>query len=101
MAKKTLTDKAREAGLSPETVRRRIKSGWSEKKALSTPLQENKSHKKVKVQTPKIEGAVIRSDAEDFKKPADIDKYEDGFVLTISILFLAVAIFGILWLLTK
>jgi len=90
MTKKTLTEKAREAGLSPETVRRRIKNGWTEKKALSTPLQENKSHKKVKVQMPK-----------DIEKPADIEKYEDGFILTISILFLAVAIFGILWLLLK
>ena len=90
MTKKTLTEKAREAGLSPETVRRRIKNGWSEKKALNTPLQMNKSHKKVKVEMPR-----------DTKKPADIEKYEDGFILTISILFLAVAIAGIIWLLTK
>ena len=90
MAKKTLTEKAREAGISPETVRRRIKSGWSEKKALTTPLQTNKSHKKLKVQMPK-----------DIEKPVDIEKYEDGFILTISILFLAVAVAGIAWLLTK
>jgi len=87
---KTLKEKAEENGLKIETVRRRIKNGWTEKKALSTPLQENKSHKKLKVQMPK-----------DIEKPADIEKYEDGFILTISILFLAVAIFGIIWLLTK
>ena len=87
---KTLKEKAEENGLTLETVRRRMKNGWTEKKALTTPLQMNKSHKKIKVEMPA-----------DSKKPADIDKYEDGFVLTISILFLAVAIFGILWLLTK
>jgi len=87
---KTLKEKAEENGLKIETVRRRMKNGWTEKKALTTPLQMNKSHKKIKVEMPA-----------DSKKPADIDKYEDGFVLTISILFLAVAIFGILWLLTK
>jgi hypothetical protein len=87
---KTLKEKAEENGLKIETVRRRMKNGWTEKKALTTPLQTNKSHKKIKVEMPA-----------DSKKPADIDKYEDGFVLTISILFLAVAIFGILWLLTK
>ena len=87
---KTLKEKAEENGLKIETVRRRMKNGWTEKKALTTPLQTNKSHKKIKVEMPA-----------DSKKPADVDKYEDGFILTISILFLAVTIFGILWLLTK
>ena len=87
---KTLKEKAEENGLKIETVRRRMKNGWTEKKALTTPLQTNKSHKKIKVEMPA-----------DSKKPADVGKYEDGFILTISILFLAVAIFGILWLLTK
>lgn len=87
---KALKEKAEENGLKIETVRRRMKNGWTEKKALTTPLQTNKSHKKIKVEMPA-----------DSKKPADVDKYEDGFILTISILFLAVAIFGILWLLTK
>lgn len=38
---------------------------------------------------------------EDTFKAPDVEKYEDGFILTISIALLGVAIFGILWLLTK
>ena len=87
---KTLKEKAEENGLTIETVRRRMKNGWTEKKALTTPLQTNKSHKKIKVEMP------AKS-----KKPMDVDKYEDGFILTISITLLGVAIVGILWLLTK
>gem|GEM_PF-4013199 len=91
MAKKTLTEKAREVGLSPETVRRRIKNGWTEKKALTTPLQTHKSHKKIKVEMPA-----------DIEKPkVDLDKAEDGFIIVIAALLLGVAIFGLLWLVTK
>ena len=87
---KTLKEKAEENGLTIETVRRRMKSGWTEKKALTTPVQTNKSHKKIKVEMPA-----------ESKKPMDVDKYEDGFILTISITLLGVAIVGILWLLNK
>jgi len=87
---KTLKEKAEENGLTIETVRRRMKNGWTEKKALTTPLQTNKSHKKIKVEMPA-----------ESKKPLDVEKYEDGFILTISITLLGVAIVGILWLLNK
>jgi hypothetical protein len=87
---KTLKEKAEENGLTIETVRRRMKNGWTEKKALTTPLQTNKSHKKIKVEIPA-----------ESKKPLDVEKYEDGFILTISLMLLGAAIVGILWLLTK
>ena len=87
---KTLKEKAEENGLKIETVRRRMKNGWTEKKALTTPLQTNKSHKKIKVEIPA-----------ESKKPLDVEKYEDGFIITISLMLLGAAIVGILWLLTK
>ena len=87
---KTLKEKAEENGLKIETVRRRMKNGWTETKALTTPLQTNKSHKKIKVEMPA-----------ESKKPLDVEKYEDGFIITISLMLLGAAIVGILWLLTK
>jgi hypothetical protein len=93
MPKKTLAQKAREAGLTPETVKRRIKNGWTEKKALSTPFQTNKSHPKKKV---------MKADPEIKPDPMEkIDAATDGFTLTISIMILGLVVFGLLWLLTK
>lgn len=91
MAKKTLKEKCDERGMNYKTVTARIRRGWSEKDALNTPVTKPES----KPVMPKVEMP------KDIEKPADMEKYEDGFVLTISILFLAVAIAGIIWLLTK
>jgi hypothetical protein len=93
MPKKTLAQKAREAGLTPETVKRRIKNGWTEKKALSTPLQTNKSHPKK---------PAMKADPEIKPDPIEkVDALSDGFTLTISVAILGLVVFGLLWLITK
>jgi len=86
--KKTLAQKAAEKGLKVETVRRRMKNGWTEKKALNTPLQTHKSHPKVKM-------------PEDISKPSKHEDYTDGFVIMISVTLLAMIAFGLVWLVTK
>lgn len=79
--KKTLKEKAAEKGIPLETVKRRMKrNGWSEHKALNTPLQVNKSHPRKKV---------------------DEEKIEDGFVIFLIVGVLGLVIFGLLWLITK
>ena len=86
--KKTLAQKAAEKGLKVETVRRRMKNGWTEKKALNTPLQTNKSHPRTK---------------EDLN-PSKFDKYDDwsdGFIIMIAVTVLAMVSFGLIWMLTK
>ena len=91
MAKKTLKEKCDERGMNYKTVTARIRRGWSEKDALNTPVTKPEP----KADLPKVEMS------QDIKKPADLDKYEDGFVITMSVILLGVAIVGILWLLLK
>lgn len=90
--KKTLAQKAAEKGLTVETVKRRMKrNGWTEKKALNTPLQVNKSHPKL----PKVEIP------EDVSKPSKHEDYTDGFIIMISVTLLAIVASGLIWMLTK
>lgn len=95
MSKKTLEQKAVEAGLPYDLVKQRIKRGMPEKKALTMPYQAQKAHKKVKDELPKI----MKPLTEDEMKK--VDAYADGFTLTIAIAILGVVVFGLFWMLTK
>jgi len=106
MAKKTIEQKAAEAGLSPDLVKRRMKRGMPEKKALTMPYQAQKAHKKIKADLPPFvqmhQNSTIKADPE--RKPDSmekIDAYSDGFILTISIAALGAAIALIIWMIDK
>lgn len=86
MMSKSLAQKAAEKGININTVRARIRYGWSEHKALNTPVRQNK--------------AEPESDPPKPLEPINLDKFgwvEDGFIITISALILGFAVVGILW----
>ena len=82
MAKITLAQKAKKAGLPVQTVYNRRHAGWSEKKALSVPLRGYKKPKvsyKVepkKVQTPKTTGTYNTAVGKKPTVPLPVEKYE-------------------------
>ena len=82
MAKITLAQKAKKAGLPVQTVYNRRHAGWSEKKALSVPLRGYKKPKvsyKVepkKVQTPKTTGTYNTAVGKKPTVPLRVEKYE-------------------------
>jgi len=87
---KSLKEKCLEKGIAYSTVRARIASGWTEKQALNTPP----ASKPPKVEIPEyIERPTDPMD--------DIDKYSDGFILTIAIAALSAAIALIIWMIDK
>jgi hypothetical protein len=90
MAKKTLEQKAAEAGLPYSLVKRRIKRGMDEKKALTLPYQAQKAHKK------------INADPERKPDPMDkVDAYTDGITLTIALAILLFVVIGMIWMIAK
>jgi hypothetical protein len=81
MAKITLAQKAKKAGLPVQTVYNRRHAGWSEKKALSVPLR---GYKKPKVSY-KVEPKKVQTSAAEVKPverkvpptiPLPVEKYE-------------------------
>ena len=107
MAKVTIADKAKKAGLPVQVVYNRMHAGWTEKKALSVPKQQYKKRKvayKVepkKVLTPrsqaKIADSAVKSTPDTNKKPTvplPVEKYEAPKSNTF--IYLAVVLVGVL-----
>jgi hypothetical protein len=107
MAKVTIADKAKKAGLPVQVVYNRMHAGWTEKKALSVPKQQYKKRKvayKVepkKVLTPrsqaKIADSAVKSTPDTNKKPVvplPVEKYEAPKSNTF--IYLAVVLVGVL-----
>ena len=82
MAKVTIADKAKKAGLPVQVVYNRMHAGWTEKKALSVPKQQYKKRKvayKVepkKVLTPKTNGTHNTAVGQKPTVPLPVEKYE-------------------------
>ena len=82
MAKVTIADKAKKAGLPVQVVYNRMHAGWTEKKALSVPKQQYKKRKVAyKVEPKKVEtvGSRVKSTPDTNKKPVvplPVEKYE-------------------------
>ena len=90
---KSLTQKAAEKGININTVRARIRYGWSEHKALNTPVRQNKAQ-------PESDPPKIIKPVPDLPKDK-LGDAEDGFVLTIAIVLLGLVVFGLFWMLSK
>ena len=81
MAKVTIADKAKKAGLPVQVVYNRMHAGWTEKKALSVPKQQYKKRKVAyKVEPKKV--LTPRSTVKPVEKkvpptiPFPVEKYE-------------------------
>ena len=100
MAKVTIADKAKKAGLPVQVVYNRMHAGWTEKKALSVPKQQYKKRKVAyKVETKKVEtvGSRVKSTPDTNKKPVvplPVEKYEAPKSNTF--IYLAVVLVGVL-----
>ena len=99
MAKVTIADKAKKAGLPVQVVYNRIHAGWTEKKALSVPKQQYKKRKVAyKVEPKKV--LTPRSTVKPVEKkvqptvPLPVEKYEAPKSNTF--IYLAVVLVGVL-----
>lgn len=99
MAKVTIADKAKKAGLPVQVVYNRMHAGWTEKKALSVPKQKYKKRKVAyKVEPKKV--LTPRSTVKPVEKkvpptvPLPVEKYEAPKSNTF--IYLAVVLVGVL-----
>ncbi|MDB4338404.1 hypothetical protein OAA02_00325 [bacterium] len=99
MAKVTIADKAKKAGLPVQVVYNRMHAGWTEKKALSVPKQQYKKRKVAyKVEPKKV--LTPRSTVKPVEKkvpptvPLPVEKYEAPKSNTF--IYLAVVLVGVL-----
>ncbi len=99
MAKVTIADKAKKAGLPVQVVYNRMHAGWTEKKALSVPKQKYKKKKVAyKVEPKKV--LTPRSTVKPVEKkvpptvPLPVEKYEAPKSNTF--IYLAVVLVGVL-----
>ena len=93
MAKVTIADKAKKAGLPVQVVYNRMHAGWTEKKALSVPKQQYKKRKVAYKVEPKKEQAV-GSRVKKSVVPLPVEKYEAPKSNTF--IYLAVVLVGVL-----
>jgi hypothetical protein len=105
MAKVTIADKAKKAGLPVQVVYNRMHAGWTEKKALSVPKQQYKKRKVAyKVETKKVEtvGSRVKSTPDTNKKPVvplPVEKYEapkSNTFIYLAVALVVVLIFAIM-----
>ena len=99
MAKVTIADKAKKAGLPVQVVYNRMHAGWTEKKALSVPKQQYKKRKVAyKVEPKKV--LTPRSTVKPVERkvpptvPLPVEKYEAPKSNTF--IYLAVVLVGVL-----
>ena len=99
MAKVTIADKAKKAGLPVQVVYNRMHAGWTEKKARSVPKQQYKKRKVAyKVEPKKV--LTPRSTVKPVEKkvpptvPLPVEKYEAPKSNTF--IYLAVVLVGVL-----
>ena len=99
MAKVTIADKAKKAGLPVQVVYNRMHAGWTEKKALSVPKQQYKKRKVAyKVEPKKV--LTPRSTVKPVEKKVPptvqlpVEKYEAPKSNTF--IYLAVVLVGVL-----
>lgn len=105
MAKVTIADKAKKAGLPVQVVYNRMHAGWTEKKALSVPKQQYKKRKVAyKVEPKKVEtvGSRVKSTPDTNKKPVvplPVEKYEapkSNTFIYLAVALVVVLIFAIM-----
>ena len=105
MAKVTIADKAKKAGLPVQVVYNRMHAGWTEKKALSVPKQQYKKRKvsyKVepkKVLTPKTNGTHNTVVGQKPTVPLPVEKYEapkSNTFIYLAVALVVVLIFAIM-----
>ena len=85
----TLREKCKKHGMNYNTVRNRIARGWSEKKALTTPVQKSGKQKPVMVEDPDL-------GVREFKPT--LDDYTDGFIIMLAVIMLGLVAFGLIWM---
>jgi hypothetical protein len=105
MAKVTIADKAKKAGLPVQVVYNRMHAGWTEKKALSVPKQQYKKRKVAyKVEPKKVEtvGSRVKSTPDTNKKPVvplTVQKFEapkSNTFIYLAVALVVVLIFAIM-----
>ena len=105
MAKVTIADKAKKAGLPVQVVYNRMHAGWTEKNALSVPKQQYKKRKVAyKVEPKKVEtvGSRVKSTPDTNKKPVvplPVEKYEapkSNTFIYLAVALVVVLIFAIM-----
>ena len=104
MAKVTIADKAKKAGLPVQVVYNRMHAGWTEKKALSVPKQQYKKRKVAyKVEPKKV--LTPRSTVKPVEKkvpptvPLPVEKYEapkSNTFIYLSVVLVILVIFAIM-----
>jgi len=104
MAKVTIADKAKKAGLPVQVVYNRMHAGWTEKKALSVPKQQYKKRKvSYKVEPKKV--LTPRSTVKPVEKkvpptvPLPVEKYEapkSNTFIYLAVALVVVLIFAIM-----
>jgi hypothetical protein len=104
MAKVTIADKAKKAGLPVQVVYNRMHAGWTEKKALSVPKQQYKKRKVAyKVEPKKV--LTPRSTVKPVEKkvpptvPLPVEKYEapkSNTFIYLAVALVVVLIFAIM-----
>lgn len=104
MAKVTIADKAKKAGLPVQVVYNRMHAGWTEKKALSVPKQQYKKRKVAyKVEPKKV--LTPRSTVKPVEKkvpptvPLPVEKYEapkSNTFIYLAVVLVSVLIFAIM-----
>ena len=98
MAKVTIADKAKKAGLPVQVVYNRMHAGWTEKKALSVPKQQYKKRKVAYKVEPKKEQAV-GSRVKKSVVPLPVEKYEapkSNTFIYLSVVLVILVIFAIM-----
>ena len=104
MAKVTIADKAKKAGLPVQVVYNRMHAGWTEKKALSVPKQQYKKRKVAyKVEPKKV--LTPRSTVKPVEKkvpptvPLPVEKYEapkSNTFIYLAVALVVVLVFAIM-----
>ena len=92
---KSLAQKAAEKGLNIHTVRARIRYGWSEHKALNTPVRQNKAN------TEDDLPCAIKPVSRPIDPMDRFDDLNDRVILFFSIGLIAFAVAGLAWMLLK
>ena len=110
MAKVTIADKAKKAGLPVQVVYNRMHAGWTEKKALSVPKQQYKKKSKKSIIADntsakvsyKVEPKKVQTSAAKIKKPtvpSPVEKYEapkSNTFIYLAVALVVVLIFAIM-----
>lgn len=101
MKKKSIAEKAREAGLDPKIVYNRTSRGMTLAEALKKPVKKRAKKPKKKFSQAVEHSMPQVKIPEGLGKPSKVDDAESGFVLFLSVMLLGFAVAGLLWLVLK